>query len=143
MERNPTLKKIPLETRVDLIREAAAYANKEYMDRCWIEKDEDGFTGWRWDKYKSTRVIVCAANRYGDFIVTGSRHYSVSMTMTIKLVGMDALRAYAGNEYDQGFIDQFGTYYTRKEAWDLCAAQGRKLLPDGGPDGTLFSEHLY
>jgi hypothetical protein len=136
---------IPLETRVQIVAQAAARANELFMERVWIENDSDGFTGWRWDKFCVEPYIVCAANKYGDFIVTGSRHLSVPMIMTIELVGMDALHAYAGGpeKEEQGFIDQYGRYWGRREAYDLCIQQGRPLLEEGRSKTILFSEHLY
>ncbi|QBJ02799.1 hypothetical protein MZD04_gp273 [Pseudomonas phage Psa21] len=145
MHSTPTVDTIPLETRVKIIAEAAAYANERYMERCWIENDAEGFTGWRWDKHNVIPYIVCAANRYKDFIVTGSRHLSAPMWMTIELVGMDALHAYAGgrDNEEQGFIDQFGTYWNRRDAYAHCVKHGRLLLEDGASKTQLFSEHLF
>lgn len=141
---------IPLATRVAMVREAAKAANEFWTQNCFIFEDADGFTGWRWDKYKVQRTIVCAANKYGDFIVHGARHYSVGMHFTIDLVGKDALMAYAEEcggydiDRDQGFIDQYGTYWSRSDAMQLCLQQGRPLDFKRGPDAKdLFSEHLY
>lgn len=136
--------KLPLAIRVALVAAAAKEANEVYMDRCWIEADKEGFTGWRWEKFNVEPVIVCAANRYKDFIVTGSRHFSVPMLMTMELVGIDALYAYAGgrDEEEQGFIDQYGTYWGRREAYALCIKQGRPLLEAGRSKSQLFSEHI-
>lgn len=47
-----------------------------YMTNCWIENDETGFTGWRWDKYKVPLRLVSAANRYKDIIICAPRHGS-------------------------------------------------------------------
>lgn len=136
--------RITLPFRVAMIRRASRVANETYMERCWIESDNEGFTGWRWDKFKVDLVIVCAANRYKDFIITGSRHHSVPMQMVTRLIGMDALRAYAGEQgEEQGFIDQYGTYWNREDAYKQCIKQGRPLLEAGRSHVTLFSEHLY
>lgn len=132
---------IPLWFRVKLVAQASKEANAQLMDRCWIENDIDGFTGWRWEKYKVERVIVCAANRHKDFIVTGSRHFSVPMLFTMNLLGGDALHAYG--ECEQGFIDQYGMFWNRTDAYNLCVSQGRKLLDEGQSNCELFSEHLY
>jgi hypothetical protein len=135
----------PLATRIKLIAHAAKLANETFMERVWIENDPDGFTGWRWDKFSVQPYIVCAANRYKDFIVTGSRHHSVPMMMITELVGMDALHAYAGSRdnEEQGFIDQYGKFWNRRDAYELCIKQGRPLLEDGASKTQLFSEHLY
>lgn len=134
-----------LAVRLKLVEHAAKYANETYMERVWIENDKDGFTGWRWDKFGVEPYIVCAANRYRDFIVTGSRHFSVPMLMTMELVGMDALHAYAGgvDKEEQGFIDQYGKFWNRRDAYALCIKQGRPLLEAGGSKSQLFSEHIY
>lgn len=140
---SPSIRSIPRHLRVEIIREASQRFRADYMERCWIKKDDEGFTGWRWEKTKATPVIVCAANKYGDFIVPGTRHYSHTMNAVIDLVGLDALHEYAGVDgYDQGFIDQYGTYHDRKTAMRMCKEQGR-VLKDGGSDTILFSEHLY
>lgn len=125
------------------------------MFRQWIQDDEDGFTGWRKDKYNKKPIIVCAANKYGNIIVTGSRHYSVDMYLAISaLGGIGLLRKYGASSvktseenddryYDQGFIDQYGFFYDRKEAWIIAVENGQIRNEDGGPEGTLYSEHLY
>lgn len=137
-------RRITLPIRVAMIRSAARRAQETYMERCWIENDKEGFTGWRWDKYNVKLEIVCAANRYKDFIITGSRHHSVPMQMVTGLIGMDALRAYSGDDgEEQGFIDQYGTYWDRESAYKHCIAQGRPLLEAGRSTVRLFSEHLY
>jgi hypothetical protein len=86
--------------------------------------------------------IVCAANRNNKGnIVIGIRHYCSLMRQNIIASGDN----FVGSE--QGFVDQFGNFYNREEAWSiayennqiifLCAGQERK------PSGTLYSENLY
>lgn len=114
-----------------------------YMAQCWIENDRDGFTGWRWEKYGVQLNIACAANRYRGIIVAGPRHYSNQMWMTIQaLGGIDLLKEFAGEEYEQGFIDQYNTFHTRQEAWVIAEASGQIKFPDICPAGRLYSEHL-
>lgn len=128
--------------RFDLI---AGNFLKRYMAQCWIENDAEGFTGWRWDKYNHPRVIAGVANRYGGIIVMGTRHYSNSMRMALDaLAGNEVLTQWAGDENcEQGFVDQFGTFLDRKEAWVLAEASGQIRHRDGLPTGTLYSEHLW
>lgn len=69
------------------------------------------------------------------------------------------LKAY-GEKYhlqveEQGFVDQFGKFYNRTEAWKIADKNGQILRPTGwekipnprkanvGDDGCLFSENLY
>lgn len=134
---------LPMATRLEMIKQAAEYAQLKYMQSCWIKFDSDGFTGWRWEKYKTQLDIVCAANRYKDFVIAGTRHNCPTMTMTIYLVGIDALMEYAGpSGKEQGFIDQFGTFYNRTDAMALCVKNGRVLKELGYQSDKLFSEHL-
>lgn len=117
---------------------------ERYMNQCWIEQDGEGFTGWRWDKYNVELYIVSAANRYKDIIVMGPRHYSNAMQTAIEAYGgIKLLKAYAGEEYEQGFVDQYGTFYNRKEALELAKLRGQIRYPDRGPDHELISEMLY
>ena len=46
---------------------------------------------------------------------------------------------------DQGFIDQWGEYFTREEALVIAthAGQINKVRPKSGPADELFSEDLY
>lgn len=134
--------KVPLEDRLEMIRRAAESGAFHYRRTTWIENDVDGFTGWRWDKYNVKLDIVCAANRYKDLIIMGTRHTSPSMVMIQDLVGLDALMEYAGEtEEEQGFVDQYGTFYDREEAMKLCRKNGRVLIDDNG-GRHLFSEHI-
>jgi hypothetical protein len=114
-----------------------------YMHRAWIKNDADGFTGWRWDKHKVDFVIVSAANRYKDIIVMGPRHYSNLMYGHIEAYGgIKLLRKYAGEDYEQGFVDQYGTFYNRVEAKKIALKRGQIRYPDNCPGTDLFSEGL-
>lgn len=148
--------KLTLEERVELVRLTAALFKEQQRERHWIENDEDGFTGWRKDKYNIPVRIAAAANRYGDYIVTGARHYCVLMNAQINLVGIDALRAYAAGDYEQGFVDQFGNFLDRKTALKLAIENGQMhynadhglfIKDDPEHNSTygdeLFSENLW
>lgn len=133
---------LPLDQRVAHIQVVAAERAALYAERCWIENDEAGFTGWRWEKHSVQLKIVCAANRYKDFVVLGARHFCVSMNAGIDLIGLDALHAYANGDEEQGFIDQYGTFHDRKAAALIAISAGQVKATD--LRGTyLFSEDLY
>lgn len=134
----------PLEARVEHLRSVAKNRNELYMYRCFIEADADGFTGWRWDKYNVELRIVAAANRYGDFVVQGVRHFCVSMNAMIDLIGLDALHHYAGgaDNEEQGFIDQYGTFHDRARAAEIAVAAGQVRASEIR-GGILFSEELH
>lgn len=97
--------------------------------------------------------IVCAANRckVTDQIIIGIRHYD-----TLMLQAKDDAKSFAKVESwpepfrhdatEQGFVDQFGKFYIRTEAWKIAEANGQILRRVGGDStngGTLYSENLY
>lgn len=95
--------------------------------------------------------IVCAANKCFDaegdeHVVIGARHYCPTMSKNY-----DALEALVGkvksNIYEQGFIDQFGTWYNREDAWVIAKANDQIVWLCGGQrledDCDLYSENLY
>lgn len=134
---------IPLNIRVQMVAFAAQKNAERFKENNWIENDTEGFTGWRWEKYNVEPVIVCAANRYRDFVIVGPRHYSTQMAFVYDLITDEALREYAEGKGEQGFIDQYGRYWNREDAMELCKKNGRPLLEEGQSDTSLFSEHLY
>lgn len=96
--------------------------------------------------------IVCAAMFKEGRIVTGARHFDKIMR--------DQMEASEGIAWwkscQQGFINQFGEFLTRKEAWVIADKNGQIKLFDPnstskriiqpanqGKEGTLFSENLY
>lgn len=87
--------------------------------------------------------IVCAANRTHDgIVVLGIRHYDAFMRQQfISMEGFDRRAV-----MEQGFVDQFGKFYSRTDAWKIAEAAGQIRLRCGGDDrngGTLYSENLY
>lgn len=84
--------------------------------------------------------MVCAAVRYGGVTVAGPRHFDEFMHGTIL-----AIDIFECHEADQGFIDQWGRFYTREEAMEAVKASGQpfNLERNGGQDKELFSEGLY
>lgn len=97
------------------------------------------------NKGLSPPYIVCAAIRVrlspeGPLqIIAGPRHYDSTMVATLKAI--DGFNKPIEDE--QGFIDQHGRFYTRIEAWHIAEMNGQVKWHDGGPRGTLYSEHLY
>lgn len=80
------------------------------------------------------RVIVCAANRDKNGTITlGIRHCDMFMHNTGRSM----------RDTEQGFVDQFGKWLTREEAW-LVALDAGQIKHRVGSDGSrLFSENLY
>lgn len=94
--------------------------------------------------------IVCAAlrNRHTKRIICGPRHYDPTMRAQI-----DTDSFWVWKTAEQGFVDQLGHFYTRKEAWKVAAennqisrlteAQGTRKILKVKIDEELFSENLY
>lgn len=85
------------------------------------------------------RRVVCAANRFEDgHIILGIRHWSPDMHLSAVLQGYDAR-----TKHEQGFVDQFGAFLTRQEAFKIALSQGQYRPYDPYNIGTLYSEDLY
>jgi hypothetical protein len=94
------------------------------------------------ERYPELQRVVCAAIRAGDGdIIVGVRHYSPDMIrqMTSREDG-DKFEGRCGA--DQGFVDQWGGYLTREEAWEIAVRQNQ-IVRDCGDSGVLYSENLY
>jgi hypothetical protein len=102
---------------------------------------------------KNLPVIVCAAMLMKDeFIVTGIRHYSPEMRVVMdKIYG----KGYHLKVETQGFVDQYGKFYDREEAWVIARKMGQIRRKTGVKEfrhyeteelkvnSILFSENLY
>lgn len=90
-----------------------------------------------------TRRIVCAAIRAenGDVIV-GIRHYSTDMHYQIRN-RPDGHRFENRFGDDQGFVNTWGEYLTRKEAYAVALALGQIIRPEACTGEVLYSEGLY
>jgi hypothetical protein len=86
------------------------------------------------------RMVVCAANRIGDLIICGARHYDDVMRPIFKMLP----DPHKHSDVEQGFVDQRGVFLTREEAWIVADAAGQIRRRVGGDDGgVLYSENLY
>ena len=94
------------------------------------------------------RKVVCAALKAKDGdVLLGIRHYSKDMVEQIsnRKDGEKFHNLYGEN---QGFVDQYGNYLTREEAYIIAKNAGQlkehercKSVVNGKP--KLFSEMLY
>lgn len=94
-----------------------------------------------------TRKVVCAAIRCredADIILLGPRHFDETMRRQIMLLSQCLpSRRSVINYWEEGFIDQFGTFMDRREAY-VCAWEAFQVDPDRNvSDRVLFSEGLY
>lgn len=93
------------------------------------------------------RRVVCAAIRAADGeVLLGIRHYDRGMHRQIHC-RMDGLKFIHRHDEDQGFVDQYGVFMIREEAFEVALKAGQLLYPDRcgqGLDGMkLYSEGLY
>lgn len=94
----------------------------------------------------ATPYIVCAACRHGEFIAAGPRHFDDVMRVQVEAyLEAKGLPEETWADFDQGFVDQYGRYYSREDAMAAVKANGQSfdLERNGGHDGWLFSEGLY
>ena len=94
---------------------------------------------WRPDYSITPRRIVCTAIRKNGRVICGARHYDKVMR--------DQIERSEGIDYwkvgvRQGFIDQFGDFLDRSEAWVVAKEQGQIVSEVSAP-GYLYSENLY
>lgn len=90
-----------------------------------------------------TRLVICAANKYGPFIYTGIRHFCPIMMSNMQGANIPLLRKLHGEV--QGFVDQYGVFMDRIEALEVAtkAEQINRYRTKTSPAHLLFSEDLY
>lgn len=93
------------------------------------------------------RRVVCAAIRAADGdVLLGIRHYSRDMHRQMD-ARMDGGKFDNRHDPDQGFVDQYGVYMTREEAYQVAGLANQIIRPEAcgeGLDGPkLYSEGLY
>jgi hypothetical protein len=91
---------------------------------------------------RGQRFVVYAANRYGDErMFIGIRHFCPLMRKNMASSDIKWMRDELGEQ--QGFVDQWGVFMTREEAWKVAEAAGQIRFRCGGDGEKLFSENLY
>ncbi len=96
---------------------------------------------------REVRKVVCAAIRAADGdVLLGIRHYSGDMHKQLE-ARHDAKKFHHRRDPDQGFVDQWGVYMTREEAFIVAQKAGQPIDVEAcgkGLDGMkLYSEGLY
>lgn len=93
--------------------------------------------------YVFRRVIVAAACKYGDVIITGARHYDKVMHTQLRAFSEEhEVHLMNRGEVVQGFIDNQGTFLDRVEALVVAREAGQVRFKHP-PEYELFSEDLY
>lgn len=111
-----------------------------------------------------SRVVSAAMLMDDGLIVTGIRHFSPEMRKVLRRLypcswiaqKLRLKKPYHMRVVEQGFVDQYGTFLSREEAWKIADREGQiflydpagngKLIPraaNQGDEGILFSENLY
>jgi hypothetical protein len=89
---------------------------------------------------RPAQLVVCAAIRrqQDGTVISSARHFDPRMHAMIKLTKEPKswIRA------EQGFIDQFGNFLTRQEAFVIATERNQIRRPDHNHK-ELYSEHLY
>lgn len=89
-----------------------------------------------WTKDGVQRVVSMAACIVDGHLIVGNRHFCPIMQMTIDNLGIrDTMH---DHEVMQGFVDQWGVYMSREEAWEVAKAAGQ--IKEVFVEGVLFSE---
>lgn len=86
--------------------------------------------------FHTMRRVSMAANIVDGHLVVGNRHFCPIMIYQIELLGLDCKKHDVGT--DQGFIDQWGIYMSREEAWFVAKNAGQ--IREVFVEGVLFSE---
>ena len=84
------------------------------------------------------RRVVCSANLFPcGTIIIGVRHWDPLMRKQAKAYGLNK------DGVEQGFIDQWGVFMTREEAWIVAEAANQIIYRGNWGSGVLYSENLY
>ena len=91
---------------------------------------------------RGERRIVCSALRHRDSgdLILGPRHFD--MTMHKQIANYKMLTT-IWNRAEQGFIDNYGVFCNRKEAFLIAQAANQIIYRVGNDTDTLYSENLY
>jgi hypothetical protein len=86
------------------------------------------------------RRIVCAAmiNMEG-VIIPSPRHFDRTCHELLEIAGLEGKNC----NWLQGFIDQHGKFYDRKEAFILAVKNKQIFRPTSYETNELYSENLY
>ena len=87
------------------------------------------------------RRVVSAALAYKNLLILGPRHFDATMHKQIDQSRCAGL--VAGRSWEEGFVDQYGVFMTREEAWIVAEAAGQIIRRVGGDGIKLYSENLY
>ena len=103
----------------------------------------DWVTGHGGASSAAERVIVCAALKYDDLIIPCVSHWDSYAHRILVLLG-DKKPQVAPTDIVEGFIDNFGDFHGRKEAWVIAEAAGQiRRRIHGDESNSLKTINLY
>lgn len=91
------------------------------------------------------RIVSAASRNELGEVISSPRHYDLffhSIVRTLPKEKQD-LWYVKSSTVEQGFIDQFGNFLSRNEAWKIAEANGQIIRDHDKCPGKLFSEHIY
>ncbi len=74
-----------------------------------------------------------------EVMICSPRHWDSVAHATFKAMGNNLKKV----KDIQGFVDQYGDFHTRKEAYVIAVKNNQIIRRVGGDDEKLFSENLY
>ena len=89
------------------------------------------------------RVVSAAARNSRGQIIASPRHCDLIFHQTVVLIKDEKEQNEWTYHSEQGFIDQWGVFMTREEAWEVALAANQVYKRVGGDNGKLYSENLY
>lgn len=107
--------------------------------------DTERMTATEVMEFQKRQKVVCAAIQLKDgLVVTGARHFCPTMVAQLERIkNLDDPIGFAATS-EQGFIDQWGNFLTRQQAYVIAERQDQ-FKGEGAPHtkGCLYSEDLY
>ena len=144
MDKYPILQAMSKEEAFRLLDIQGEFRKTQMKERYWNE--ETGL--WWWEQHPDVKLrIVAACNRWKDVYFVAARHSSIIMTQQqLMYGGLKVLHEYAGDDHEQGFIDQYENFHSREEAVIIAKNNNqlyRAELENRLVTKYLFSEDLY
>ncbi len=114
--------------------QAITKVTDQYVEMMMFAQPEHGLPVW--ERFETKRVVSMAACIVDGHLIVGNRHFCPIMNMTIENLGIDHKKHDVRT--DQGFVDQWGVWLSREDAWKVAKAanQIKKVFTEG----VLFSE---
>lgn len=90
-----------------------------------------------------SRVVCAAVKMPNGVLILGIRHWDGFMAQYVREHGGRQAFNFFGRDEEQGFVDQFGNFLSREDAWKVAEQAGQIIRRVGGDGGCLYSENLY